>query len=228
MINCIIVEDQPPAQRILKKYIENVSYLNLIGTFSNAIDASSFLKSNKVDLMFLDIHLPKISGLDFLNIIVDKPNVILTTAFSEYALKGYEYDVVDYLLKPFSFERFLKSVEKVHNKLFVQEKEDVISNPSIYIKSGFEHIKINLNDILFIKSDSDYTEIHLVERTILSSDTLKSWKEKYKDEFIQIHKSFLVNKSKIEKISAQFVFITNQEKLQIGRAYKNQVEKLLD
>jgi len=228
MINCIIAEDQPPAQRILKKYIENVSYLNLIGTFSNAIDASSFLKSNKVDLMFLDIHLPKISGLDFLNIIVDKPNVILTTAFSEYALKGYEYDVADYLLKPFSFERFLKSVEKVHNKLIVQVKDEVKSNPTIYIKSGYEHIKINLNDILYIKSDSDYIEIHSKERTILSSDTLKSWKEKYVDEFIQIHKSFLVNKSKIEKISAQFVFITNQEKLQIGRAYKNQVEKLLD
>ncbi|MFT5167549.1 MAG: two-component SAPR family response regulator, partial [Saprospiraceae bacterium] len=112
-MNCIIIEDQPPAQRILKKYINDIGSLNLIATFSDALQAMEFLKTEEVDLVFLDIHLPKISGIDFLKTMTNPPNVILTTAFSEYALESYEFNVVDYLLKPFSFQRFVKAVSKV-------------------------------------------------------------------------------------------------------------------
>ena len=112
-MNCIIIEDQPPAQRILKKYIKDIGTLTLKGTFSNAIDATTFLKTASVDLIFLDIHLPKISGIDFLKMQQNPPPIILTTAFADYALESYEFSVVDYLLKPFSFQRFVKAVSKV-------------------------------------------------------------------------------------------------------------------
>ena len=114
MKNCIIIEDQLPAQRILKKYIEDIGTLNLLATFSDAIKAIDFIKDHKVELIFLDIHLPKLSGIDFLKTLIDPPKIILTTAFPNYALESYEFDVVDYLLKPFSFQRFIKAVSKVN------------------------------------------------------------------------------------------------------------------
>ena len=113
MMRCIIIEDQPPAQRVLKKYITDLGTIELAGTFPDALQAMEFLRKGEIDLIFLDIHLPKISGIDFLKTLVQKPNVILTTAFSDYALESYDYNVVDYLLKPFSFERFIKAVSKV-------------------------------------------------------------------------------------------------------------------
>jgi DNA-binding LytR/AlgR family response regulator len=113
MMHCIIIEDQPPAQRVLKKFIADMGQMELLGTFTDALQALEFLKANRVDLIFLDIHLPKISGIDFLKTLQTRPHVILTTAFPDYALESYEYDVVDYLLKPFSFERFVQAVAKV-------------------------------------------------------------------------------------------------------------------
>ncbi len=139
-MKCIIVEDQPPAQRILKKYIKDLGTLDLVDTFSNAIDAMEFLKSNEVDLIFLDIHLPKISGIDFLKAMPNPPAVILTTAFADYALQGYEFNVVDYLLKPFSFQRFVKAVAKVPLKAVKSLADnDVEIKPvqkTMFIKSG--------------------------------------------------------------------------------------------
>ena len=121
MISCIIIEDQAPAQRVLKKYIQDVGTLELKAVFSNAIEALEYLKSHSIDLMFLDIHLPKISGIDFLKTIVNPPAVIFTTAFSDYAVQGYELNVVDYLVKPFSFERFVQAINKVQPKESVQD-----------------------------------------------------------------------------------------------------------
>ena len=139
-MNCIIIEDQPPAQRILKKFIEDIGSLQLKGVFSDAIQAMEFLKTNSVDLMFLDIHLPKISGIDFLRTMPNPPYVILTTAFSDYALESYELNVVDYLLKPFSFQRFVKAVSKIPSTNGLKHSEETHShNPEnrkeIFIKS---------------------------------------------------------------------------------------------
>ncbi|MEX0362299.1 MAG: LytR/AlgR family response regulator transcription factor, partial [Allomuricauda sp.] len=146
-MKCIIIEDQPPAQRILKKFIEDVDALELKGVFSDALQAMEFLNTEPINLLFLDIHLPKISGLDFLKSLPNPPHVILTTAFSEYALESYDLNVVDYLLKPFSFQRFLKAVAKVPvvkaTHVLTSDKETSIASKShIYIKSGYEHIKI--------------------------------------------------------------------------------------
>lgn len=221
-MTCIIIEDQPPAQRILKKYIEDIGTLQLKATFSNAIQAMEFLKKEEIDLMFLDIHLPKISGIDFLKMVPNPPDVILTTAFSEYALESYEFNVVDYLLKPFSFQRFVKAVSKVPIKNNSASNDNNV-NPKkeIFIKSGYEHIKIIIDDIFYIKSDADYTEIFLPNKKYLSSEPLRYWLEKLdNNQFMRIHKSYIINISKIEKVVSNQVFLNDEIAIPIGRAFK--------
>lgn len=232
-MNCIIIEDQPPAQRILKKFIEDIGTLHLVGVFSDAIQAMEFLKSNSVDLMFLDIHLPKISGIDFLKTMPNPPHVILTTAFSDYALESYEFSVVDYLLKPFSFQRFVKAVAKIPLKSTVKtaditESEIQENRKEIFIKSGYEHIKITIEDIVYIKSDTDYTEIITAEKKYLSSEPLRFWEEQLsQNHFFRIHKSFIINTSKIEKIIGNQAYLTGDIKAPIGRAFKENFMKSL-
>lgn len=222
-MNCIIIEDQPPAQRILKKYIEDMGSLNLKATFSDALQAIEFLKTENVELIFLDIHLPKISGMDFLKTVQNPPNVILTTAFPDYALESYEFDVVDYLLKPFSFQRFVKAVSKVPTK---REESSSISekNPErkeVFIKSGYEHIKIILDDIFYIKSDADYTELYLAQKKHLSPEPLRYWLEILDGEkFARTHKSYIINTTKIEKITGNQIYLEGGIAIPIGRAYK--------
>ncbi len=221
-MNCIIIEDQPPAQRILKKYIEDIGSLELMATFSDAIQAMGFLKTEAIDLIFLDIHLPKISGIDFLKSLPHPPQVILTTAFPDYALESYELNVVDYLLKPFSFQRFVKAVSKVSvNNPTPAAAAHETMRQEIFIKSGYEHIKIRIEDILYITSDADYTEIHLPQKMYLSSEPLRNWLEQLDEhQFVRVHKSFIINASKIEKVSGNLVFLVGQIKIPLGRAYK--------
>lgn len=219
-MNCIIIEDQAPAQRVLKKYIADLGKLSLMGTFNNAISALDFLANEKVDLIFLDIHLPKVSGMDFLKTLSNPPAVIFTTAFSDYAVQSYEMNVVDYLVKPFSFERFLKAVSKVNvsNSL-----APLVENAGheFYVKSGYEYIKVNSEDVIFIQSDMDYTEINLVGKKLLSPETLQYWEQKLApNNFIRIHKSYLINASKIEKIAGNQVYLSAGQSAPIGRAYK--------
>lgn len=225
-MDCIIIEDQPPAQRILKKYINDIGTLTLKATFSDAIQAMEFLKSEKVDIVFLDIHLPKISGIDFLKTVPSPPNIILTTAFSDYALESYEFDVVDYLLKPFSFQRFVKAVSKVplKNPIVKQEGGTKVLpelRKEIFIKSGYEHLKVAIEDIIYIKSDADYTEIYTSEKKYLSSEPLRHWLDHLNDHhFVQIHKSFIISSSKIEKVAGNQVYLSNEMVVPLGRTYK--------
>lgn len=232
-MNCIIIEDQPPAQRILTKYISDLGTLSLVGTFPDVIQAMEFLKNARVDLIFLDLHLPKVSGMDFLKMMPQVPHVILTTAFPDYALESYEFAVVDYLLKPFSFQRFVKAV----NKVPVQESSssapqtavpDAPKKIEIFIKSGYDHIKIAVSDILSIRSDKDYTELFLPGRKLLSSEPLRYWEEQLPTgDFVRIHKSHIINLTKIEKISGLVVHLNDGIELPVGRAYKDQFfEKL--
>jgi DNA-binding LytR/AlgR family response regulator len=194
----------------------------LKATFSNAIEAMVFLKTESVDLIFLDIHLPKISGIDFLKMMQNPPHIILTTAFSDYALESYEFSVVDYLLKPFSFQRFVKSVAKVPLKIEENTPQSIDNQrENIFIKSGYELIKITINDILFIKSDADYTEIMIENKKHLSSEPLRYWEENLNDkQFVRVHKSYIVNTSKIEKIVGNQLHLANKILVPIGRAYK--------
>ncbi|CAM1357926.1 LytR/AlgR family response regulator transcription factor [Tenacibaculum xiamenense] len=222
MLNCIIIEDQPPAQRILKKYIGDTESLVLKNTFADAIRAEEYLKKNHVDLIFLDINLPKLSGIDFLRSLSNQPFIVLTTAFADFAIESYEHNVMDYLLKPFSFERFLKSVEKV---IKVHSSND--NNTFLFIKSGYDLIKINAENIIYIKSDGDYTEITTRNKVYLSNDSLKYWITTLNETFSQIHKSYIINNNHLEKISANKVHLFGEHVLPIGRAFKkNFVENL--
>ncbi len=223
--SCIIIEDQPPAQRILQKFIKDVGSLELKATFSDALEAITFLQNNAIDLIFLDIHLPKISGIDFLKTLKNPPQTILTTAFSDYALESYEYNVVDYLLKPFSFQRFVQAVTKsaavlsITKNIELQQEPDIPS--TIFIKSGHDLIKINSSDILYIKSDDDYTEVVTTNKTYLSTDTLKKWLTKLENTFCQVHKSYIANTSHIKKVSGNQIFFNDELIIPIGRAFKD-------
>lgn len=225
MISCIIIEDQAPAQRLLKTYINQVDFIELKETFSNAIDALQFLNRQEVDLIFLDIHLPKISGIDFLKTLKTPPKIILTTAFSDYAIESYELDVVDYLLKPFSFHRFLKAILKLqHQEINLDEIEaKTDKSPSfIFIKSGYEHLKLDIDSIDYIKSESDYTEVFFKESRHLTSHSLKYWIDLLDDsKFCQVHKSFIVQINKIEKVSGNQIYLNESQIIPIGRAYKD-------
>lgn len=223
-MNCIIIEDQPPAQRILKKYITDIGSLTLKATFSDALQAITFLQTEKVDLIFLDLHLPKISGIDFLKTMTHSPYIILTTAFSDFALESYEFNVVDYLLKPFSFQRFVKAVAKVpvQTQALLSNSPQPSPRKEIFIKSGYEHIKVTINDIIYIKSDADYTEIHTPHKQYLSSEPLRYWEENLDNtQFVRVHKSYIINTSKIEKLSGNQAYLVQQKIVPIGRAYKD-------
>ena len=228
MINCIIIEDQAPAQRILKRYIEDVGSLNLIETFSDPIEAMSFLNSSSVDVIFLDIHLPKLSGIDFLKAISNPPKVILTTAFPDYALESYDLDVVDYLLKPFSFQRFVKAVSKLSlddQGLKDPNESNAINRKSLFLKSGHEYIKIDIDQISLINSDADYTDVYYADKKFISSESLKYWEDTLKEyEFIRVHKSYIVNLKMVEKIAKNQIHLLTSVKVPIGRTYK----KILD
>ncbi|WP_411029700.1 LytR/AlgR family response regulator transcription factor [Spongiimicrobium sp. 3-5] len=233
MIRCIIIEDQPPAQRVLQKYISDFGMIELKGTYADALQAMDFIKTEPIDLVFLDIHLPKISGIDFLKTLNPRPNVILTTAFSEYALESYDYNVLDYLLKPFSFERFVQAVSKMPSPktLPKDSKEEVRSisfEEVIFIKSGYEHIKIAVSDIRFIQSDADYTEIVTTKKKYLTQEPLRYWEETLDPKkFIRVHKSYILNLSKIQKVVGNQVRLDEKTILPIGRAFKDGFMKLI-
>ncbi len=226
MIRCIIIEDQPPAQRVLQKFIGDLENMELKATFADALKAMDFLKTHAIDLIFLDIHLPKISGIDFLKSIPDAPHVILTTAFSDYALESYDLNVVDYLLKPFSFERFVKAVNKISVNTGEKQSQELAigtkSSPEIlFIKSGYEHLKIQVSDIFYIQSESDYTEIFTSDKKYLTSHSLRHWLQTLDDGiFVQIHKSFIVNTANITKVSGNRIHFDSDIHVPIGRAYK--------
>ncbi len=226
MKTCLVIEDQAPAQRILERYIQDIGNLKLVGIYTDALSALAFLKDNPVDLIFLDIHLPKISGIDFLQVLSPQPPVIFTTAFPDYALQGYELDVVDYLLKPFSFERFVKAVSKVLYKpnipptAVLSPSNDLHEEEFLFVKVGKDHQRIEVAQIQFIKSDGDYTHLFLADKKHLVSQPLRYWittlNAKY---FCQVHKSYLVNVSRIQRVSGNQVYI-GVHKLPIGRTYR--------
>ena len=219
----IIIEDQAPAQHILQKYIGNTELLKLENTFCDALEAKTYLKDNPVDLIFLDIDLPRCSGLDFLRSEQNHPLTILTTAYSEFALESYQFNVVDYLLKPFSFERFSQAIDKVFSMAIAMKQvkdEHEVSDGYVYIKSSHDQLKIAKDDILFIRSDGDYTEVVTTANMYLTSDALKDWMVKLDNNFNQVHKSYIINTGHLMKISHNKIYLTSNEVIPIGRAFK--------
>ncbi|GAB1308444.1 LytTR family DNA-binding domain-containing protein [Urechidicola sp. KH5] len=226
MISCIIIEDQLPAQRILNRYIQDHPELQIEGIYSNVFQAKEVLHKKPIDLLFLDIHLPKMSGIEFLKTTDNPPHVVLTTAFSEYALESYELNVIDYLLKPFSQQRFNKAVAKVIERMHWTENTRKPIQKRLYIKSGHEYYKIEIDTIRYINSDADYTDIYTHEKKYITSESLKHWEEKLiSTQFMRIHKSYIVNLNHVIKTTAKFLFLTDEIKVPVGRTYKPEVQQ---
>lgn len=224
-INCIAIEDEPLALKKIKEFIEQVDYLNLLEGFNNAVDAIGYLKKNAVDLIFLDIRMKKLSGMQFLESLQNKPKVIIASAYDEYALKGYELDVTDYLLKPFTFERFLKSVDKVYNQL--SEIASKNSNDYIFVKTEYRIEKIEITDILYIQGMKDYLQIHTTNKKIMTLQTFKNLLEILPDvDFQRVHYSYIVSISKIKNIERNRIRIGN-DLIPISDSYKDKFYGIL-
>jgi len=228
-IKSLIIEDEAPAQRLLKRYIKQIPNLELVGTFTVPTESLPTLKEQDIDVIFLDINLPNISGLNFLKSLSNPPKIIITTAYPEYAIEGFELNVLDYLLKPISFERFLKAVSRLDAD---QEKQSQVqpSNGNgdngnqqefTFIKSDKTIYRISWDEIVFIESDRDYLRIHTTNDKYFIRETLKHWMDLLPEQrFFRVHKSFIVNIGKINEIFGNRIKI-GDEIIPIGRHYKD-------
>lgn len=234
-IKCLVIDDELPAREILKKHIDGVEALELCGTCSNAVEAISFLKDNRVDLIFLDIQMPHLLGTNFLRTLKNPPKVIFTTAYRKYAVEGFELDAVDFLLKPINFERFLKGVNKVlqadlrgNSHGGVSSETNVESVPPfLYFRANRKMVKVLFNEILYIEGLNDYIKIITFNKVIVTKHLLTSLEEMLpQHEFVRTHKSFIVAVNKIESFSADSLEI-GKKSIPIGRSYKFNVNKIL-
>jgi DNA-binding LytR/AlgR family response regulator len=231
---CLIVDDEPLARNVLKSYVKDFAGLELAGECENAIQANEVLRKEKVDLMFLDIEMPKISGFEFLKSIKNPPKIIIVTAYRNYALKSYEYDVVDYLLKPVSFERFYKAVNRYFKQaeqsdlqVMMSEEKSSDAGMFIYLNEDKTIHKFFLKDITYIESYREYIKVHTPDKAVMTKMSISKIEEQLKDyDFIRIHKSYVVSAAKITAFNARTIFV-NEMELPIGRTYKNEVMKTL-
>jgi DNA-binding LytR/AlgR family response regulator len=228
-LSCIIVDDEPVARKILQEFTEQVPFLDLLGKFESALKAEEFLRNNHTDIIFLDIEMPKVSGLEMLKRINIESMVIVTTAFPQYALDGYELDIIDYLLKPFAWHRFLKAVQKAKDFLEMKTQSGNTPPPSyIFIKSEKRIEKVELNDILYAEVLGNYLTIYTDRKKIIAYLTMKSLQSQLSStDFIKIHQSFLVNCSKIESVEGNDLTVGTKS-LPISRNYRDSVTNLIN
>ncbi|HEY4788744.1 MAG TPA: LytTR family DNA-binding domain-containing protein [Bacteroidales bacterium] len=237
-MNCIIVDDEPLAQQVIEEYIKTIPFLTLVGKCSSAFEAFDKLRTQKVDLIFLDIHMPNVSGIDFINALDNKPYFIFTTAYSEHALEGFNLNAVDYLLKPIPFERFLKAANKVYELHTLRSEKHVpkvesisenkLTDGFIMVKSDYQTIKINLNDVVFIEGLKDYVKIYVVSgKPVVTLNSLKNMALKLpSDRFIRVHKSYIVSISKIDSIVRNRIIIGDKW-IPIGENFKDTFHEIL-
>lgn len=228
----IIVDDEPIAHRVIEEYCKDLSFMQLQINCYDALQALSFLKTHKVDLIFLDINMPKLKGFDFLRTLDHPPQVIVTSAYQEYALEGFELNVCDYLLKPFSFERFLKAVNKAMDLLPATVGKVPIATKStdmgsLFIKGEKKYHQVMLDDILYIEACGNYSTVSLTQDEIITPEKISDLEKMLASEnFIRVHKSFIVSTSKIKEIEGNLIRL-GKKSVPIGRVYKMNVDKFL-
>jgi len=232
IIKCIIVDDEPMAREILETHLQKVDFIKVVKCCKNAAEAFNVISSEQVDLVFLDINMPEISGLSFAKSINKNIKVIFTTAYREYAVDGFDLQAVDYLLKPISFERLLQAIDKFTDEniqlkgevsISIKEKSDFI-----FVRSERKMIKINFNEINYIESLSDYIKIHLEDKTVITRETISNIEVKLpKNDFIRIHRSYIISISKIESFTNEFIEI-HKKAIPISRSYKTTVLNKLE
>ena len=221
-IKCIVIDDEELARTLLKSYIDKVDFLELVDDFENPIEAMQVLKENAIDLVFLDIQMPELKGTDFAKMIDPKTKVIFTTAYSEYALEGFELNALDYLLKPITFERFLTAVNKV-----IVEADSIQLDDTITVKSGYDLFKVKFEDILYIESDSEYVNFYTSGKKIMSHQSLKSLENSLpKFLFMRVHRSYIVNKIKVTGLKGRDLIIADTL-IPVSDSYFSDVKKEL-
>lgn len=220
MLRCIIIDDEELARKLIESYIDKLDFLDLAGTFENPLEAMALLKKEAIDVVFLDIQMPEIKGTDFAKLIPSGARIIFTTAYSEYALEGFELNAIDYLLKPIGFNRFLEAVQKIKTEL-------VIKVDSVTVKSGYDLFKLKYEEITHIESDSEYAVFHTATKKIMSLQSLKSL-EKTLDPsvFIRVHRSFIVNKTKVSGLKSRDLFLGTLQ-IPVSDSYYEAVKKEL-
>lgn len=233
MIKVIAIDDEPLALKLVAGYIEKTPGLKLVGKFDNPVDASEFLADTTVDLIFVDIQMPDLSGIEFTRLIEKGPKVIFTTAYEKYALEGYKLEIVDYLLKPFSYEEFLIAVHKARNLLRLENKtlsKVDVNNEFLFLKSDYKIKRINFNSILYIEGMKDYVKVYLQNSSgpILSITSLKLLESKLPDsKFMRVHRSFIVNLEKIDTIDRSRI-VFGKEYIPVSDQYKDKFQLYLD
>ncbi|TSE11416.1 LytR/AlgR family response regulator transcription factor [Aquimarina algiphila] len=233
LLKCIIADDEPIARQILENYIGQVPNLELIASCKDAFEVMELLQKQMVDILFLDINMPKLSGLSLLKTMIDRPEVIITTAYPEFALEGFELSVTDYLLKPFSLERFIQAVLKTQKKNTVENDVKIISEKeelpkAIFVKSDKRLIKIRFEDIQYIEAYGNYIKI-FTDTMVLTPNTLSDFYEKLpKENFIRIHKSFVINFNELKLIEGNQLILNSTKVLPIGKSYRKLVLDKID
>ncbi len=231
MLKAIAIDDEPIALEVIRSLAEKINFIEIAAYFTNALEAVGFLQANKIDLLFIDIKMPDISGIDFVSSLPVPPMVIFTTAYSEHAVESFELDAIDYLLKPFSFARFLKACNKAFeqyelkkNTVFVQQQ----STP-VFIKTGYEQVKVDLDDILYVESNGNYVGFVLENKKILSRLTMSEAEALLlpASAFMRIHRSYIVAKKQISKTDKKTVWIKDTE-LPVGAAYIQEINKFIE
>ncbi len=232
IISCILVDDEPIAREILENHLQKIDTIKIVASCKNAVEAFNAINSNTVDLLFLDINMPEISGLSFAKSINKNIKVIFTTAYREYAVDGFNLQAVDYLLKPISFDRLLQSIHKYLDENTIvrqEEKIEILEEKTdyIFVRSDRKMVKINFDEIYYIESIGDYLKIHLSAKIIITRESISSMEAKlpYHD-FLRIHRSYIVSISKIESFTNEYIEV-NKKALTISRSYKNEVSQRL-
>ena len=220
-INCIVVDDEELARALLITYIKKLDYLNLVGEAENPLEALQLMKEHEVDVLFLDIQMPEIKGTDFAKMVDSNTKIIFTTAYSQYALEGYELNAVDYLLKPITFERFVTAVNKVKPSKII-EKTDTIT-----IKSGYDLHKVKYEDILYVVSDSEYVTFHLGDKKIISNQRLKALEQELPSSmFMRVHRSYIINKNNVTGLKGRDLLLSDVI-IPVSDSYYDQVKEEL-
>jgi DNA-binding LytR/AlgR family response regulator len=225
-MKCLLVDDEPLALDILESYIKKMPDLELIGKCSNALEASEFLKNNKIDLMFLDIQMPEITGLEFVRSLTNPPLIVFSTAYSDFAVEGFELNAIDYLLKPVAFERFTKTVERAKEYMALKKNESVeapeLDNDYIFIKSNQKQIKLSYDQIFYVEAFADYVKLYTSEKRYVTLQTMKNMEQKLpKDKFIRVHRSFIVGMKYITSFNSSELEI-GAVKIPVGKNYKDE------
>ena len=232
-IKCIAIDDEPLALKQISSYINKTPFLEAVALCHSAFDAMEFLSENEADLMFVDINMPDVNGLDFVKSLVQKPQIIFTTAYSEYAIEGFKVDAIDYILKPISYAGFLKSANKAKTwfELNLKQSEAIQTTPdSIFVKSEYKLVRIFLSEIKYIESSNEYIQIHLINgEPVTTLIRLKVMEEQLpKDKFMRVHRSFIVNLQRIKVIERNRIVFDHNVYIPVGEQYKESFQSFVD